>query len=148
VQDPAFVEGYKGARYYQTFFTKQKWVKLLNGDLDLATVAKLVGPKLKGVAARILDRVRPKTDGDGHADVPTYLRRMAERGVDTFLLTTLHDPGVDYVDVHFGKRMKELSVANYRREDLAGTDHTFTSVWSQQHVRTTIREHLANRHLT
>jgi len=60
----------------------------------------------------------------------------------------VHDSSVDYVDVHFGKKMKELgSLANYRREDLEGTDHTFTSVWSQQHVRTTVRDHLAKRHL-
>jgi hypothetical protein len=74
---------------------------------------------------------------------------MAERGVDTFLLVAVHDPGVDYVDLHFGKRMRELTeVANYRREDVEGTDHTFTSVWAQQHVRATILEHFAKRHLT
>jgi pimeloyl-ACP methyl ester carboxylesterase len=149
VQDPTFVEAYKGARYYQnTFFNKWSWIKLLKGEVDIARVARMIAPKLKGAAARVVDRMRPKANStDDHADVPAYLRMMAERGVDTFLLTTLHDPGVDYVDVHFGKRMKELSVANYRREDLAGTDHTFTSVWSRQHVRTTIREHLASRHL-
>ena len=64
------------------------------------------------------------------------------------LLAAAHTvPGVDYVDVHFGKRMKELAVENYRREDLVGTDHTFTSVWSRQHVRTTIRDHIPSRHL-
>jgi hypothetical protein len=91
--------------------------------------------------------VRRQTDGE-HADVPECLRLMATRGVDTFLLVAVHDPGVDYVDVHFGKRMQALaSVANYRREDLQGTDHTFTSVWAQQHVRATVKEHLARRHL-
>ncbi len=154
VHDLALVEGYKGARYYQnSLFKKDKWVKLLSGQVDLARVAKMVAPKVKGMVMhsmeRVLDRVRPKSDGDGeHADVPACLRGMAERGVDTFLLVATHDPGVDYVDVHFGKRMQELTaVPNYRREDLTGTDHTFTSVWSQQHVRTMIREHLAKRHL-
>jgi alpha-beta hydrolase superfamily lysophospholipase len=149
VQDPTFVEAYKGARYYQnTVFNKWNWLRLLKGQIDLVRAAKLLAPKLKGVATRALDRVRPRANGaDDHADVPAYLRAMAERGVDTFLVVTTNDPGVDYVDVHFGKRMKELAVANYRREDLAGTDHTFTSVWSRQHVRTTIREHLASRHL-
>ena len=40
-----------------------------------------------------------------------------------------------------------VTSTNFRREDVAGTDHTFTSIWSQQHVRTTIREHLVNRYL-
>jgi pimeloyl-ACP methyl ester carboxylesterase len=150
VQDPAFVENYKGARFYQSsIFNKWWWSKLLKGEVDVIRVAKVVPSKLKGIAARVFDRLRSTTtEDDGHTNVPVYLRSMAERGVDTFLLATVNDPGVDYVDVHFGDRMKDLaSVANYRREDLAGTDHTFTSVWSQQHVRTTIRQHLASRHL-
>jgi pimeloyl-ACP methyl ester carboxylesterase len=158
VHDLALVEAYKGARYYQdSFFKKEKWVKLLSGKVDVVRVAKMMAPKVKGMALRtaqkVLDRVRPKSgNGTGadteHADVPACLRLMAERGVDTFLVTTVHDPGVDYVDVHFGKAMKDLSgLSNYRREDLEGTDHTFTSVWSQEHVRTTIRDHLAKRHL-
>ena len=154
VHDLALVEAYKGARYYQTsLFKKEKWLKLLKGEVDLARVARMVAPKLKGMAVhsiqRALERVRPRSERDDeHADVPECLRVMAQRGVDTFLLVAENDPGVDYVDVHFGKRMRELaSLENYRREDLHGTDHTFTSVWAQQHVRTTIREHLAKRHL-
>jgi hypothetical protein len=99
------------------------------------------------MAKHALERLRPKRDTE-QADVPECLQLMAKRGVDTFLLVAVHDPGVDYVDVHFGKRMQALaSVANYRREDLQGTDHTFTSVWAQQHVRATVKEHLARRHL-
>src|SRR5262249_958200 len=73
VQDPDFIEGYKGARYYQTFLTKTKLRQLLRGELDLAHVAKMIVPKLKGVAARVLDRVRSRVSNDGHADVPGYL---------------------------------------------------------------------------
>jgi alpha-beta hydrolase superfamily lysophospholipase len=148
VHDLALVEAYKGARYYQdSFFKKEKWLKLLRGEVDLVRVARMVAPKLKGMAKHALGRLRPKRDTE-HADVPECLQLMAKRGVDTFLLVAVHDPGVDYVDVHFGKRMQALaSVANYRREDLQGTDHTFTSVWAQQHVRATVKEHLARRHL-
>lgn len=155
VHDLSLVEAVKGARYYQTsMFKKEKWLKLLRGQVDIVRVAKMIAPKIKSVAARslkrALDRVRPKPTTDTeHADVPECLRVMAERGVDTLLLVTVHDPGVDYVDLHFGKRMRALTeVANYRREDVDGTDHTFTSVWAQQHIRATILEHLAKRHLT
>jgi pimeloyl-ACP methyl ester carboxylesterase len=158
VHDLAMVDAYKGARYYQdSFLKREKWVKLLSGKVDVRRVARMVAPKLKAEVIRrvqkLLDRVRPsqKPEANGetvHADVPECLRLMAERGVDTFLVASVRDPGVDYVDVHFGKRMKELTaISTYRREDVTGTDHTFTSVWSQQHVRTTIREHLAKRHL-
>jgi pimeloyl-ACP methyl ester carboxylesterase len=153
VHDLAQVESYKDARHYQTsLFKKEKWLKLLRGEVDLARAAKRVVPKLKAVAARsvtrLVDRVRSRSAGEVvHADVPDHLRAMAERGVDTFLLVAERDPGVDYVDVEFGKKMQALtSVANYRREDLSGTDHTFTSVWSQLEIRTLIREHLARRY--
>jgi pimeloyl-ACP methyl ester carboxylesterase len=159
VHDLALVEAYKGARYYQdSFFKKEKWAKLLSGKVDVVRVAKMMAPKVKGMALRtaqrVVDRVKAAASGRGgeadvdHADVPACLRLMAERGVDTLLLTTVHDPGVDYVDVHFGKAMQDLAgLPNYRREDVDGTDHTFTSIWSQQHIRTTIRDHLAKRHL-
>ena len=83
-----------------------EWRKLLAGQVDLARVARLVGPKLKDIAwrsvRRAVDRVRRRSTADAeHADVPASLRDMAERGVDTFLLVAERDPGVDYVDVHF-----------------------------------------------
>ncbi|MEO6419047.1 MAG: hypothetical protein ABIP39_06555, partial [Polyangiaceae bacterium] len=81
-------------------------------------------------------------------DVPACLRAMAERGVDTLLIASVNDPGVDYVDAHFARGMRALDeVSNFRREDLKGTDHTFTSVWSQDFVMETITDHLTRRHL-
>jgi len=43
VHDLAMVEAYKGARYYQdSFFKKEKWVKLLTGKVDLRRVARMI----------------------------------------------------------------------------------------------------------
>jgi pimeloyl-ACP methyl ester carboxylesterase len=159
VHDLATVDANKGARYYQdSLFKKDKWVKLLKGEVDVVRAARMVAPKVKQMALRraqkLVDRIRPGLfkGGDDHAvieDVPSALKQMAERGVDTFLVVTIHDPGVDFIDTHYGDGMQALaSVRNFRREDLAGTDHTFTSVWSQGHVMSTVREHLLRRHLS
>ena len=68
---------------------------------------------------------------------------MAERQVDTLLLVAEHDPGIQYVDEHHGDEMQQLaSVRGFRREDIPGTDHHFTSVWAQEYVLTTVVDHL------
>jgi pimeloyl-ACP methyl ester carboxylesterase len=153
VHDLATVDANKGARYYQdSLFKKEKWVKLIKGEVDVVRAARMVAPKLKTMAikraTKLVDRFRGRADQPQIEDVPSALRAMAERGVDTFLVVTIRDPGVDFIDTHYGEGMKGLAaVKNFRREDLAGTDHTFTSVWSQSHVKQTVKDHLTRRHL-
>jgi len=82
-------------------------------------------------------------------DVPKALRMMAARGVDTYLVVTEHDPGVDYVDSNYGSEMRALaSVHGFSRTDVKGTDHTFTALWAQDHVSAMITDHLRRRFLT
>ncbi len=81
--------------------------------------------------------------------VPESLRRMVSRGVDTLLVVSEKDPGVDYVDTHWGEAMRALpDLPGFRREDVAGTDHNFTSLWSQATVSDRCTEHLTRRYLT
>jgi len=76
-------------------------------------------------------------------DVPRTLRAMAERGVDTFLLVSTHDPGVAYVDAHAGESMRALEgVRGFERIDLPTTDHAFTPVDAQGRVSDVLTEHL------
>ncbi len=109
------------------------------------------GSGASGVAHRLLRRafglVADRREGE--ARVPASLRRMATRGVDTLLVVSERDLGVHYVDTHWGEAMRALSgVPGFRREDVAGTDHNFTSLWSQERVSDLVTEHLARRYLT
>ncbi len=156
VHDLALINTYQQARYYQgSIFRKEKWLKLLKGGVDLRRAARLVIPKIRDLALRrlrgLVQRVRRKGEGMGQVqqelEVPACLRRMADQGVDTFLLVTAHDPGVDYVDARYGEQMRALhSVSGFRREDIHGTDHTFTSLWAQQHVSDIVTYHLKTRY--
>jgi hypothetical protein len=66
-----------------------------------------------------------------------------ERGVDTLLVVTERDPGVDYVDNHWGEEMRALAaLPGYHRHEIAGTDHNFTSIWSQERVAAICADHL------
>src|SRR5262249_43428835 len=139
------------ASYYQrSFFRWRSWYRVLHGDTDLRRAAARVLPKLRDLLMVKLNRLlyRGSSGEEQAADVPACLRLMAKRGVDTFLLVTEKDPGVDSVDAHFGPEMRALgAVPGFRREDVAGTDHTFTSLWAQQHVYQMITDHLKRRHL-
>jgi alpha-beta hydrolase superfamily lysophospholipase len=67
--------------------------------------------------------------------VPAGLRQISERGMDAFLLVSERDPGIDYVDRHASAAMRDAqALPRFRRVDIRGTDHTFTSIASQRRV--------------
>ena len=75
---------------------------------------------------------------------PECLRLMATRGVDTFLLVAVHDPAsITSTSI----RQAHAGAGGGRQLTAARTSRAPTTrsprVWAQQHVRTTIREHLA-----
>ena len=79
--------------------------------------------------------------------VPVSLRAMALRGVHTLLVVTEKDPGVHYVDARWGDEMRALAaLPRFHREDVPGTDHNFTSLWSQERVAEICAEHLRRRY--
>jgi hypothetical protein len=160
VHDLEMVESYKRARWYQdSLFRAASWKKALRGEVDFRRALGMVLPKARdlvvrraeglvsGVLGRLRGRGEQPAESAQHNDVPKCLRLMAERGVDTFLVASEKDPGVDYVDVHFGKAMKSLDgVPGYRREDFLGTDHTFTSLFAQAKVSDVLTDHFTRRH--
>jgi pimeloyl-ACP methyl ester carboxylesterase len=145
VHDLELVETYKRARYYlDSFLDVHKLRRLFTGQVQLGRALEMLWTNIKGVARR--RRVNAEVTSTVN-DVPACLRLMAGRGVDTFLVVTEHDPGVEYVDRHFGRGMRELKgVKGFRRADFKGTDHTFTSLFAQNLVANTITEHFAERY--
>jgi pimeloyl-ACP methyl ester carboxylesterase len=88
---------------------------------------------------------RARTHG---VPVPESLRRIVERGVDTLLIVSEKDPGVHYVDTHWGDAMRALGdLPGFWREDVPGTDHNFTSIWAQDTVIDLCAYHLERRYL-
>jgi dienelactone hydrolase len=160
VNDLAMVDAYERARWYQRSATRgASWRKLLRGEVDVARALKLAAPKVKDLVVTRARRAVTDLLGLVHldavsapskreTDVPYCLRSMAERGVDTYLFVTEHDPGVDYVDANYGAAMRALeALPNFRRTDVPGTDHTFTARWAQEQVGDLLTEHLTRRYL-
>ena len=160
VNDLSMVDSYERARWSQQAVAKSdSWKELLSGDVNLKRAFKLAAPRVKDIVVKrakravttLMGAVLPTGPADEQrreTDVPYCLRSMAERGVDTYLFVTDHDPGVDYVDANYGPAMSALAaVPNFRRSDVKGTDHTFTARWAQEHVIAMITEHLTQRFL-
>jgi pimeloyl-ACP methyl ester carboxylesterase len=160
VNDLSMVDSYERARWSQQAVAKSdSWKDLLSGDVNLRRAFKLAAPKVKDIVVKRAKRAvttlmgavlpsGPAADQRRETDVPYCLRSMAERGVDTYLFVTDHDPGVDYVDANYGPAMSALgSIPNFRRTDVKGTDHTFTARWAQEQVSAMITEHLTQRFL-
>jgi pimeloyl-ACP methyl ester carboxylesterase len=160
VNDLSMVDSYERARWsQQTVARGDSWKDLLSGDVNLKRAFKLAAPKVKDLVVKRAKRAvtnlmgavlptAPATEQRRETDVPYCLRSMAERGVDTYLFVTDHDPGVDYVDANYGPAMNALSsIPNFRRTNVKGTDHTFTARWAQEQVSAMITEHLTQRFL-
>ena len=159
IHDLTLVDSYQNARHIQgSLSVRDSMLKLLRGDVNVAHALRLVAPKMKDLVVQrakravttILGATGAGDDAEGRREtnVPACLRLMAERGVDSFLLVSEHDPGVDYVDSNYGAEMRRLgTVAGFRRVDIPGTDHTFTARWAQARVGETITEHLRRNYL-
>ena len=160
VNDLSMVDSYERARWSQQAVARSdSWKDLLSGDVNLKRAFKLAAPKVKDLVVKRAKRAvtslmgavlpnAPATEQRRETDVPYCLRSMAERGVDTYLFVTDHDPGVDYVDANYGPAMNALaSIPNFRRTNVVGTDHTFTARWAQEQVSAMITEHLTQRFL-
>jgi pimeloyl-ACP methyl ester carboxylesterase len=160
VNDLSMVDSYERARWSQQAVARSdSWKNLLSGDVNLTRAFRLAAPKVKDLVVKRAKRAvtnlmgavlpnAPATEQRRETDVPYCLRSMAERGVDTYLFVTEHDPGVDYVDANYGPAMNALSaIPNFRRTNVKGTDHTFTARWAQEQVTAMITEHLTQRFL-
>ena len=160
INDLRTITTYQQARWYQgSLLRTQSWLKLLRGDVDIARAVRIVAPKVKDVvlrrAKRAVDGLLGVARSGGaapeqavEADVPKLLHAMATRGVDTFLLVTENDPGVDYLESNYGADMRLLAaLPTFHRADIRGTDNTFTARWAQEQVAQILTEHLKQRFL-
>src|SRR5262245_13326414 len=160
ITDLKTINTYQHARWYQgSLLRTQSWLKLLRGDVDIARAVRIVAPNVKDVvlrrAKRTIDGLLGSARGGAAApdqttelDVPKCLNAMATRGVDTFLLVTENDPGVDYLESNYGNDMRLLAaLPSFHRTDIRGTDNTFTARWAQDQVAQVLTEHLKQRFL-
>lgn len=153
LHDRGEVATHQRSRYYERgLFDRDRWAKLLRSRVDVVRVARILAPRARDALA---DRARrlvaprrtpPSLDAMRIEDVPAALRSLAERGVLTLLVTSSHDPGVEFADERCGAEMRALAaVPGFFREALDGADHTFTPLWAQERLVALLSDHLERR---
>lgn len=135
--DPLEVNPLTATRHYKKSLSDpSKWKRLFTGQVDIARGAnalyRIAVRKLKNEIGRRIE---------GH-DVGRELATIASR-IDTLLVYSASDPGLDYLAVQAPKALHKLrTVPKFRMSLIDDADHTFTLIDAQRRLETMLTEHL------
>ncbi|MES2786675.1 MAG: alpha/beta fold hydrolase [Pseudomonadota bacterium] len=133
---------YKSTTYYRRKLRMPEvYLRLLRGKIDVkgisSRIAILIGARLRRTFKRMLGR--SPVEG-----VLPKMKLLGSRGVDTLMIMSAQDDGLDYVEFHLGSGASEMrGDPHFRFEIVEDSDHTFSSLASQRHVIDTVIAHLA-----
>ena len=132
--------------YMRGLLDRRVWVRALKGEVEIGSIARVlverlavrVDAELPSLAARFRGRRRPRND------VESAFAQMCDRGVDSLLVSSFNDGGLDMITRYLGTDARRMSGATeFSLEIVDGTDHTFTSLASQQILSEVLRDYLA-----
>jgi pimeloyl-ACP methyl ester carboxylesterase len=137
---------YKSTGYYQRALLRSNvYARLLLGRIDVRGIAQrlwtLAEARLKRAFLRAIGRPAPQEG------VLAKFRHLGERGVDTLVVMSADDDGLDYMEFHLGRRGARMTGRpGFRMVLIEHADHTFSTVASQRAVIETVCSHLDARH--
>jgi pimeloyl-ACP methyl ester carboxylesterase len=134
--------------YLRALFEPEVWRRMATGQVNVALVAKVLRDRLvvrsvgglRSLAARATMRRQELSE------VARAFQSVSDRGVETLLIFSFSDGGLDMIETHLGgegRRMKGRR--NFRLTIVEGADHTFTPIDSQVRVRGLIVRHVVSR---
>jgi alpha-beta hydrolase superfamily lysophospholipase len=141
--DTAPSRNYNEARHYQrSLLRPEAWMKALRGQVDLRRFAKAMATRAKIVTRAKIEQVL----GTGE-DVGRDLRSLCDRNIDTLLVFSEGDPGIDYLQMHARRELSKLRERPmFRFRIIADADHTFTPVATQGALVELLTDHLVKRY--
>ena len=105
---------------------QQAWQGMLRSKISLA-------PYTPKSLRRIFKRTAAKVAKNG--ELSTLFGRLANRGVETLLVYSGDDIGLDVLEIHLGPRAKiQDNHRNIRLEIIAGADHTMAKRWARDYL--------------
>jgi len=129
IRDRALVRHYWRIAFSSSF-SAQSLLKAIAGKVDYRSVLKeMIGFPIRGLFRR------EKKEDPGANDVAADFRLLKEHGVRLLHVYSEGDEGLDYLYMMLGDKMRELSASELSRvEIIQGANHTFTLLWSQEHL--------------
>ncbi|HEX4337007.1 MAG TPA: alpha/beta fold hydrolase [Polyangiaceae bacterium] len=129
--------------YSKAVFDRDVWVRLVQGDVNVSTIAQ-------GLLQKSWERARHRVSSllSGESDVARGFRALLGRSTNVFLVFSADDGGRDVIDAHLGTNGDRLRrERGFRLEVIDGTDHTFSPLWSQEVLLSLLTSHLMSHFL-
>jgi pimeloyl-ACP methyl ester carboxylesterase len=145
----AMRKSFKSTRYYFERVRKpETWSRAISGGVNLAGIGltlfergiQRAGSSVSGVRGRVLGTESEKNE------VVRGFYLLSDRGVETLLLYSAQDGGLDQLEAHLGRGARKLKGrTNVRIVLLEGADHTLTARWAQDRFGTQLEGFLGVR---
>jgi pimeloyl-ACP methyl ester carboxylesterase len=121
----------KARRYWRNAFSDpRRWLRAVTGRAKY----RVIGSRLRSLLSNRKKALSAATD------IAAEFRSLIERGVDLRLVYSRGDLGVDFLDVIFGERRRELEArGKLKVEIIENGDHTCTPLKSQQALLAVVR---------
>jgi pimeloyl-ACP methyl ester carboxylesterase len=133
---------YKSSRYYLGApLRREVWAQAARGDVDVRGVAGVLRDRLATRAGSAVEDVLAHLRGlpAPRTDVEAAFCTLSDRGVESLLVFSANDGGLDMIEEHLGRGARRVrDRKNIRLEIVVGADHTFTRVRSQREVATLV----------
>ena len=139
---------YDGVQYYRRSLWKlESWKKALTGRIQYRKIASLLGARARivadGAVKKIVRRHGRRFGLRTGDDVGADLATITDRGIDTFIVFSAGDPGIDYLVRHAGSELERLQRRpNFNMAYIDGADHTFTALAAQERLFELVTQHL------
>lgn len=123
-------------RYYARALRDYRvWVRALQGDVNVRGITGALRERFEARARAGLQRLAARVLGRQHAqsDIERAFQAMSKRGVESLLVFSFEDGGLDMIEKHLGRGARRMRRSgNFTMEIIEGADHTFTPIASQK----------------
>jgi alpha-beta hydrolase superfamily lysophospholipase len=137
---------YKSTRYYrQALLRADVYGRLVRGQVDVRGIASRMMELFVARAVRAWERlVLRRAPSEG---VLAKFRHLARSGVETLVVMSEQDDGLDYVQFHLGVEGSRMrGQRGFRMVLVPDADHTFSTAASQRALFDVLRAFLERRH--
>ncbi|MBU8895180.1 alpha/beta hydrolase [Corallococcus sp. M34] len=136
-QRPAYETSFKSTRFYRSAaLQKETWRRLMRGEIQVKRIAReMLSRAMKQAQTLPLPGPLQSPEQRQHQDVRHAFVALADRGLESLLVYSANDGGLDVIERYLGPHARKLARRpNFRFEVVDGADHTFTPLWAQAHL--------------
>ncbi len=132
----AMRKSFKSTRFYlETMLKPETWTRALQGEVNLVGIGQTLLERGVKRARNKTDELRARLVGAAgeKSEVARGFFLLSDRGVQTLLVYSSQDGGLDELDAHLGPGGKKLAGrTNVKIQILEGADHTLTARWARE----------------